>query len=341
LPQTISYAQRYEDIHLLRCFDRQASGFYVDVGAGHPVYDNVSFLFYLQGWSGITVEPNPWLAELSGAVRPRDTRIASLLGAEQGDATYYLVEDFHGLSTTVERHARAAQNEYGKRSLPMSVAVTTLAALCERHAPGTIDFLKLDVEGAERAVIEGGDWRRFRPKVVVAEALAPVTLTPSFEQWEPLLTDNDYQFALFDGLNRYYVAHEHAGLAQRLAAPTALDGIAQARAFRPALDDPSHPDHGLARLFADEDMVRLPLLGPDVLAERLLAGISAAEHDRPARPADAAELHLRMFGTLPPPGWMASLKLPPNTSLRGLCARAVVTDAARAAFGRISASYAW
>jgi hypothetical protein len=88
-------------------------------------------------------------------------------------------------------------------------------------------------------------------------------------------------------------------------------------------------------------MVRLPLLGPDVLAERLLAGISAAEHDRPARPADAAELHLRMFGTLPPAGWMASLKLPPNTSLRGLCARAVVTDAARAAFGRISASYAW
>ena len=112
-------------------------------------------------------------------------------------------------------------------------------------------------------MLEGGDWRRFRPKVVVAEALAPVTLTPSFEEWEPLLTDNDYQFALFDGLNRYYVAGEHAGLAQRLAAPIALDGIAQVRAFRPALDDISHPDHGLARWFAGEDMVRLPLLGPN------------------------------------------------------------------------------
>ena len=223
----------------------------------------------------------------------------------------------------------------------MTMTVTTLAMLCERHAPEAIDFLKLDVEGAERAVLEGGDWRRFRPKVVVAEALAPVTLDPAFGEWEPLLTDNNYRFALFDGLNRYYVAGEHAGLAQRLAASAALDGIAQVRAFRPALDDPNHPDHGLARQFAGEDMVRLPLLGPKILAARLLVALPAAEPDRPARPADAVALHQRMFGAPPPPGWVANLDLPPNASLRALCERAVATDAARAAFGRISASYAW
>ena len=47
---TISYAQRYEDLHLARCFGERASGFYIDIGAGHPVYDNVSFAFYLRGW---------------------------------------------------------------------------------------------------------------------------------------------------------------------------------------------------------------------------------------------------------------------------------------------------
>ena len=164
----ISYAQRYEDMHLLRAFGEQASGFYIDIGAGHPVYDNVSFAFYLRGWSGITVEPNPWLAQLSEAVRPRDVRIQSLVGEKPGEATYYLVEDFHGLSTTVEDHARAAQSEFGKRSQAMTMPVTTLRALCEQHAPDAIDFLKIDVEGAEREVLLGGDWRRFRPKVVVA-----------------------------------------------------------------------------------------------------------------------------------------------------------------------------
>src|SRR5687767_3072526 len=77
----ISYAQCYEDLHLLRCFGAQRTGFYIDVGAGHPVYDNVSFAFYLRGWRGITVEPNPWLAELSAAVRPRDHRVQSLVGS--------------------------------------------------------------------------------------------------------------------------------------------------------------------------------------------------------------------------------------------------------------------
>src|SRR5215510_1385965 len=128
--QTISYAQRYEDLRLLRCFEGEASGFYIDIGAGHPVYDNVSFAFYLRGWRGITVEPNPWLAQLSEAVRPRDRRIQSLVGQQSGEATYYLVEDFHGLSTTVEDHALKAQSEFGKSSQAMTMPVTTLRKLC-------------------------------------------------------------------------------------------------------------------------------------------------------------------------------------------------------------------
>jgi FkbM family methyltransferase len=122
----------------------------------------VSFAFYLRGWRGITVEPNPWLSQLSEAVRPRDIRVASLVGAEAGEATYYLVEDFHGLSTTVESHARAAHSEYGKPARAITMPVTTLRALCEQHAPAVIDFLKIDVEGAEREVLRGGDWQAMK-----------------------------------------------------------------------------------------------------------------------------------------------------------------------------------
>src|SRR5476649_2369741 len=112
----LSYAQRFEDLYLLRCFGDRTDGFYIDIGSGHPVYDNVSFAFYLKGWRGITVEPNPWLAQLSEAVRPRDSRIQSLVGERSGAATYYLVEDFHGLSTTIEGHALKARSEFGKGS---------------------------------------------------------------------------------------------------------------------------------------------------------------------------------------------------------------------------------
>jgi len=341
-PENISYAQRYEDMHLLRALGGQPSGFYIDIGAGHPVYDNVSFAFYLRGWRGITVEPNPWLAELTAAVRPDDCRVAALAGAAPGEATYFLVEDFHGFSTTVEQVARAAQSEYGKRSKSMPMPVTTLCALCEQHAPAAIDFLKIDVEGAERDVLAGGDWSRFRPKIVVLEALAPVTLAPAWQAWEPLLTGVGYRFVLFDGLNRYYVAEEHAALAGPLAAtPVSMEGIAQFRAFKPALDDTAHPDHGLAQLLAGLDMVRLPLLPSQMLIERIVAGLDRDALSRPVSAPDFDAIHHRLFGKPAPKNWAETLQVGANATAGDLYRSAVASAAFRAACGRISASSAW
>ncbi len=212
----ISYAQRYEDLYLMRCFGARSEGFYIDIGSGHPVYDNMSFAFYLQGWRSITVEPNPWLARLSRAVRPRDCHLEALIGAASGEATFYLVEELHGLSTMIESHAHAARTQFGKRSQAMQAPITTLRELCAQHAPAAFDFLKVDVEGAERDVIRNGDWQNHRPKVVIVEALAPFTLAPAWEAWEPILTENCYRYACFDSLNRYYVAEEASELAARL-----------------------------------------------------------------------------------------------------------------------------
>jgi FkbM family methyltransferase len=341
MAQIISYAQRYEDMHLLRAFGEQADGFYIDIGAGHPVYDNVSFAFHLRGWRGVTVEPNPWLAQLSEAVRQRDTRVQSLIGEKPGEATYYLVEDFHGFSTTMEDHARKAQSEFGKASRPMTMPVITLRELCEQHAPATIDFLKIDVEGAERDVLLGGDWQRFRPKVVVLEALAPITMAPSWEAWEPLLLSNGYRFAFFDTLNRYYVANEHAALAERLAAPASFDGVIQFSQFKAAQEDTAHPDHGLARLFAGNDMVRLPLTSPDSMVETLIKGVDPIDLSRPAGPADVTAAHQRLFGPGAPPAWADALQFASDRTIRDLYRSAVDTEAFRAACGRISASSAW
>src|SRR5689334_13204767 len=127
MSKPVSYSQRFEDLYLGCCFPDQKSGFYIDIGAGHPVYDNVSFSFYLRGWHGIAVEPNPWLSELAGGVRPRDRNIRSLVGAREGTASFHLVNEFHGLSTMIADHARQAQSEFGKASQVMDVPVTTLA----------------------------------------------------------------------------------------------------------------------------------------------------------------------------------------------------------------------
>ncbi len=131
----------------------------------------------------------------------------------------------------------------------MTMPVTTLRTLCEQHAPPAIDFLKIDVEGAEREVLLGNDWRRFRPKIVVAEALAPVTMAPAWETWEPLLTGNGYRFAFFDSLNRYYVADEHAGLA---------DAARRVACLRSTDDEVQRLQAGARRPLASRPWPRLP-----------------------------------------------------------------------------------
>ena len=55
----ISYAQNREDVILNGFFEGRDKGFYVDVGAGNPVDDSVTKLFYDKGWHGINIEPIP------------------------------------------------------------------------------------------------------------------------------------------------------------------------------------------------------------------------------------------------------------------------------------------
>lgn len=88
-PMALSYTQILEDYHLWVALQGKQSGFYIDVGGGHPIADNVSFWFYERGWRGIVVEPPPRLAEMYGFVRPRDTTVPTLVGKHEGEADFY------------------------------------------------------------------------------------------------------------------------------------------------------------------------------------------------------------------------------------------------------------
>ena len=318
----ISYAQRFEDLHLLRCFGERSDGFYIDIGSGHPVYDNSSLLFYLRGWHGVTVEPNPALARLTRAVRTRDRHIEALVGASAGSATFYLVDDYHGLSTMIEDYARSALREFAKTSQ-------------------ALDFLKVDVEGAEADVLLNGDWGRFRPRVIVVEALAPYTLMPAWESWEPFLTGHGYRHIWFDSLNRYYLAEEAADLARRFeGAPASFDDAFQFRNVKPADTDPAHPDHRLGTLLAGADMVSLPLLERDRLCELLTADIAPGVLEQPAGAGDVARVSEFLLGPdLPVSAEILNLPLAPR--LRDVYAAIIDSERFRIACGRISASYSW
>jgi FkbM family methyltransferase len=242
----VSYAQNHEDVLLRRVFPRDKNGFYIDVGANDPVRDSVTKHFYDRGWRGINIEPQTGPHEHLCAARPDDINLQ--IGLSNCETTLELFECFpHDGVSTFSADLATMWREKGMEFVQRPVPVITLARVCEEHADQPIDFLKIDVEGHEREVIEGGDWVRWRPRVVLLEATWP-------DRWEPQLLAVDYLFAAFDGLNRYYVRAEDRQLLSVFSDPVCY------------YDDYIRYDH---QRMIDEmraELIRFDGLGPNAIA---------------------------------------------------------------------------
>jgi len=211
----VSYAQNGEDVVLARVFGDLADGYYLDVGAFVSERGSVTKHFYDLGWRGINIEPACDAFEDLRAARPRDINLNICISDRAGAAVFY--ESVEPERSTLS--AAVATIAPDRRFAARTVEIRTLADVCAEHAPDHIDFLKIDVEGHEAEVIAGADWTRWRPVVLVVEATEPGKAVPSQARWEPVLLAADYEFALFDGLNRFYVRREDRQVLPLLAVP--------------------------------------------------------------------------------------------------------------------------
>lgn len=222
----VSYAQNYEDVMLWRALRHVENGFYIDVGAQSPESDSVTKAFSLFGWRGINIEPHPTYFTQLSELRPRDINLDVALGEQSGSLMMNFVDD-SGLSTADQeiagRHAAA-----GWAVRTQEVSMLTLAEVWQQHVPDAqqVHFLKVDVEGLERAVLAGNDWKIDRPWIVLVEATLPNSQTENHGAWEPILLAASYEFVYADGLNRFYVSKERFELAAAFKyPPNVFDGF--------------------------------------------------------------------------------------------------------------------
>ena len=203
---------------LWRALSAVRGGFYIDVGAGDPDRNSVTRSFYERGWRGINLEPDPGYFAALAERRERDVNLPVALADAPGRRRFHTVS-VPGLSTLCSDVAfRYRTRGWGVQRT--RIEVTTLADVCRRFVPGDVHFLKIDVEGAEGAVLQGADFAACRPWIVLAEATVPLTQEENHAEWEPILIAADYRFVWFDGLNRFYVAKEHdAALSQHFRVP--------------------------------------------------------------------------------------------------------------------------
>lgn len=288
-----SYAQNREDVLLDRLFPRGLKGFYVDVGANDPVVHSVTKHFYDLGWRGVNIEPSHESFERLQEARPRDVNLNLGLSDREDTLTFYeFPPGLSGVSTFSAEQA-AWHLEQGHAAQERAVPVTTLAKICAEHVDGEIDFLTVDVEGHEREVLGGGDWTRWRPRVVVVEATQPATTNPTHHLWEHVLTGAGYAFAAFDGLNRYYVRDEDNHLAAGLAAPVNVTDDFVAYEHAKAYEELRWAYHALERRLA-ASRVAHETLSAENSAMRGIAqqmAVLRAEYERLQRALTASRAH--------------------------------------------------
>jgi FkbM family methyltransferase len=286
----ISYAQNYEDVVLERCFKDVPAGFYIDVGAWDPLEHSVTHHFYERGWRGINIEPNPEYFERLERDRTRDINLRLALGETDQESQTFTILKGSGVSTLRSLSVDYLENldARGFPGEPVEVSTVTLASVCRDHVPeGTeIDFLKVDVEGWETQVLGGHDWDRWRPKVLVIEAITPVDFdkqsggdlyTDTSSEWEPVVLKEGYVLGLNDGLNRFYVRQESSDLLEHLRVPAnCVDDAEKYAAWASRTQLVAAQQEMESRAVALEEM-RLQAESHAEEAERLRAALAASQ----------------------------------------------------------------
>lgn len=169
----ISYAQEGEDIILQKLFAHKKTGFYVDVGAHHPYRYSNTFWFYRRGWKGINIDATPGAMRAFEITRSRDTNLEVAISDRLKKLSYYLFED--GALNTLSHEAAEAVITSKQSKLMGKEKITTvpLKTILDRWLPRNkkIDFLSIDVEGADLQVLKSNNWKKYAPQVVVIEVL--------------------------------------------------------------------------------------------------------------------------------------------------------------------------
>lgn len=198
--RTVTYAQNREDLLLAGFFDEDEKGFYVDIGAEAPTHLSVTKIFYDKGWHGINVEPIKKLHKLFVKERPRDINLNIGVANKSGTLQFreYEGTGYSTLSNSMKKEHVNDDERYVKKFEDYTISVKSLKDIFQEHEVSSIQFLKVDVEGFEYEVLEGNDWKKYRPEVVCIEA------NHVQKDWRKLLKDNDYSYVFFDGLNEYY-----------------------------------------------------------------------------------------------------------------------------------------
>jgi FkbM family methyltransferase len=184
-------------------FHDMRDGFFIETGSCDGIFQ--SNTFYLEtelNWSGLLIEPNPNYVKECIVNRPKSKVYECALVSfdfKDDHTVLYSIASKGAMGTVEDRGMWI--NETETPVIHQKIAVRTLTSILDEIQPKEIDFFSLDVEGYEMNVLQGLDFEKYKPKIIVIECHGD-TITPVHKILSPLYTmdnkisDRDYVYIL-------------------------------------------------------------------------------------------------------------------------------------------------
>ena len=158
------------DILIENIFRNQKNGFYIDVGCQHPIKNNNTYLLHKRGWSGINIDLDKDNIDLFNFSRISDDNINIAASNKINEVDLFF---FHKKSPINTIDKKTSQFQKAKISSIKKIKTNTLNNIIKssKYSNRKIDLLSIDVEGHELPVLEGLDFDKYSPNVIVVEYL--------------------------------------------------------------------------------------------------------------------------------------------------------------------------
>ena len=166
----ISYSYGGVDSLVNNIFKNNDKGFYVDVGCGHPVKNNNTYLLNKKGWYGINIDLDNENINLFDIYRPSDQNISTAISDKVGEEDFFF---YHNKSAINTINKKTADYQNAKVSSIKKIKTNTLNNVLNNSKYNSlkIDFLSIDIEGSEFLALKNFDFNKYNPKIIVVEHL--------------------------------------------------------------------------------------------------------------------------------------------------------------------------
>jgi FkbM family methyltransferase len=161
-----TYSTFGEDLILKKFLKK--NGFYVDVGCYHPYEGSNTCLLYKKGWRGINIDLNPYSIELFNFSRPNDINLNFAVSSSSKKIKFYYRKEINMLNTIIKKQAK---NNFSNGYCTAYTKSKKLNDIIKETVffKKEIDFLNIDVEGADFEVIKSLDFKIYKPKFICIE----------------------------------------------------------------------------------------------------------------------------------------------------------------------------